>query len=226
MINGRVRAFSAHMERLVTQIPAAAAYEDEIREKLRCAGPDVFVTILAENHGFNVEIRPSRPFSPTITVDAHGHTDERESPGVRGRDQAWQSSTHAASRRRGADTGLLINERGRAISPIEGSFLVLRGDMVFHSTHERALPSVLEAPVMNYLLTQGATPKARPDGFDIEEMRSAEVWFISSFRGIQLVEAWVEYGSVFRIGEKRPVAAFMPTFSEVNQHLWDEAETV
>ena len=226
MINGRARAFSAHMERLVTQIPATAAYEDEIRARLRSAGPDVFVTILAENHGFNVEARPSRPFSPTITVDAHGHADERESPGVRGRDQAWQSSTHAASRRRGADSGLLINERGRAISPIEGSFLVLRGDMVFHSTHERALPSVSEAPVMNYLLTQGATPKARPDGFDIEEMRSAEVWFISSFRGIQLVEAWVEYGSVFRIGEKRPVAAFMPTFSEVNQHLWDEAETV
>ncbi|EEW49831.1 hypothetical protein HMPREF0290_1560, partial [Corynebacterium efficiens YS-314] len=52
MLNGRVRAFSAHMQRLVTQIPAAAAYEDEIREKLRCAGPDVFVTILAENHGY------------------------------------------------------------------------------------------------------------------------------------------------------------------------------
>src|SRR5699024_12660620 len=111
MINGRARAFSAHMERLVTQIPATAAYEDEIREKLRCAGPDVFVTILAENHGFNVEIRPSRPFSPTITVDAHGHTDERESPGVRGRDQAWQSSTHAASRRRGPAPALLVKER-------------------------------------------------------------------------------------------------------------------
>lgn len=226
MVNGRVRYFSGHLRRLTDNAPYASAYEEDIRQKLSGVSSDVFVTVQVENHSFNVEVRPSRPFKTTITVDVHGHRDERLRPGIRGRDQAWQSRTLATSRRRGADAGLLIDEHGNAISPIEGSFLVLKGEMAFHSTHERALASVLEEPVLEYLGTQGSIPKARPEGFNIEELRGAEVWFLSSYTGIQLVTAWLEYSSTFRVPEKRPVAPFVPTFSEVNQYLWDQAEQV
>lgn len=226
MVNGRVRYFSGHLRRLTDNAPYASTYEQDIRRRLRSAGSDVFATVQVENHTFNVEIRPPRPFQTTLTVDVHGHRDERLRPGIRGRDQAWQSRTLATSRRRGADAGLLIDERGNAISPIEGSLLVLKGEMVFHSTHERALASVLEEPVLDYLVKQGSTPKARPEGFNIEELRGAEVWFLSSYTGIQLVTAWLEYSSTFKVPEKRPVAPFVPTFSEVNQYLWDTAEEV
>lgn len=226
MIHGRVRHFGGHIQRLIDGIPYAATFEDEIREQLRAAGPDVFGTIKVENHSYNVEIRPSREFSPTLTVDAHGHRDERAKPDVKGSDLAWQARASATSRRRGADTGLLIDERGHVISPIEGSLLVLQGDMVFHSTHERAMRSVLETPVLDYLVTQGSISKSRPEGFNIEELRNAEVWLIDSLTGIQLVTAWVEYGSTFPVPEKRPVAPFVPTYSEVNKCLWDLAEEV
>ncbi len=226
MIRGRVRHFSGHFQRLTEGIPYAATFEDEIREQLRAAGPDVFGAISVENHSYNVELRPSRDFPTTLTVDAHGHRDERAKPEVKGSDLAWQARAAAISKRRGADTGLLIDERGYVISPIEGSLLVLQGEMVFHSTHERALPSVLEAPILEYLGTQGCTPKSRPEGFNIEELRNAEVWLIDSLTGIQLVSAWVEYGSTFPVSEKRPVATYVPTYSEVNKTLWDQAETV
>lgn len=226
MVSGRVRYFTGHIRRLLDGNLHAATLQEKIRQRLRAAGPDVFVTIYVENDTFGVEIRPSREFSPSITLDVHGHRDERAKPSIQGSDVAWQARALAASRRMGADAGLLIDERGYAISPIEGSFLVLKNDLVFHSTHERALASVLETPVLTYLSSQGSITKARPEGFNIEELRGSEVWLLNSLTGVQLVTAWFEYGSRLPVPEKRPVSPFLPTYSEVNKYLWDTAERV
>src|SRR5690606_20977802 len=145
----------------------AATLQEKIRQRLRAAGPDVFVTIYVENDTFGVEIRPSREFSPSITLDVHGHRDERAKPSIQGSDVAWQARALAASSRLGADAGLASYERGYAISPIDASFMVLIIDLVFHPTHERALASVLVTPMMTYQNSQGYIPKKRPEGFNI-----------------------------------------------------------
>ncbi len=226
MINGHVRNFSSHVARLINAVPASVDYEPRIRERLRAAAPDVYPWVTVEDHTFNVEIKPFRPSPSDLTLDVHGHRDERAHPVIKGRDFAWQARALAASRRQGADEGLLVDERGMAVSAIEASLFVIEGEMVFYSTHPRTLSSVIETQVVEYLATLGATPKARPEGFNIEELRSAEVWLLDSCNGARRVAAWVEYGSTFPVAEVRPVAAFIPTIAEVNDHLWEIAEEV
>lgn len=226
MVDGRVRNFSGHMERLVAAAPITAQFDEPIRAKLRTVKGEVFCAVTVENNHFNVETRPNRPSKQVITLDSHGHRDERTQPTVKGVDSAWQAQAIARSRRQGADEGLLVDESGKVIGAVNASLFVLQGSMVFHSTHIRHLPSVLEGPVMDYLRTHGATTKARAEGFDINELRAAEVWLIDSQNGIRQVNAWLEYGSAVQVSEVRPVAGFIPTFSEVNAYLWDSAETI
>lgn len=226
MINGRVRNFSSHLARLIKAVPATVDYERKIRERLRAAAPDVYPWVSVEDHTFNVEIRPFRPTPSELSIDVHGHLDERAHPVIKGRDFAWQARALAASWRQGANEGLLVDDHGMAVSAIEASLLVIEGDMVFYSTHPRTLSSVIEVQVVEYLATVGAAPKARPDGFNIDELRSAEVWLLDSCSGVRRVSAWVEYGNTFPVAEVRPVATFIPTIAEVNSYLWEIAEEV
>lgn len=226
MVDGHVRNFTGHMDRLAAAAPITAQFDEPIRAKLRAAKGQAICAVTVENNHFSVETRPARPIKPTITVDIHGHRDERSQPTVKGVDSAWQDRASATSRRQGADEGLLIDESGKVIGAVNASLFVLQGSMVFHSTHPRHLPSVLEGPILDYLRLRGASSKARAEGFDINELRAAEVWLIDSLNGIRRVNSWLEYGSALQVSEVRPVAAFIPTFSEVNAHLWESAEEI
>lgn len=226
MVDGKVRNFEGHFARLLEAVPAAEQFREPIKERLRTIEGSVFTWVSVEDHNFNVQTRPSRTFQHQFIMDAHGHRDERSQPKIKGIDAAWQSQVTALSRRQGADEGLLIDELGRVISAVDSSLLVLKGGMVFHSTHPRTLSSVLEEPVLRFLSEQGATAKARPEGFSMEGLRAAEVWMIDSFAGVRRVKAWLEYGNVLPVPEVRPVVPFMPTFAEANDCLWTHAEKI
>lgn len=226
MVDGNIRNLQGHIDRLEKAAPTAPQFRERIIAQLREAPGSVQASVTIENNHYNVELRPPRKLNAHVTVDAHGHRDERRHPNIKGLDHAWQNTATANSRRQGADDGLLVDESGQVIMAIGASLLAIKGDTVFRSTHPRSLPSVLEAPVVEYLQAQGCHAKPRPQGFNINDLRSSEVWLVDSLSGIRQVVAWVEYGSKFPVSEIRPVAAFVPTFSEVNDHLWKNAQQI
>ncbi|BAU95203.1 class IV aminotransferase [Corynebacterium suranareeae] len=226
MMDGHVRNLQGHIERLMSAAPATSQFLDRIVSQLRETPGKVQASITVESNHYNVELRPPRNLNSLVTIDAHGHRDERRHPEIKGLDKAWQNTATASSRRQGADEGLLVDESGQVIMAINASLLAIKGDTVFHSTHPRSLPSVLEPLIIQYLQAQGCHAKPREQGFNINDLRSSEVWLVDSLAGIRQVHAWIEYGSKFLVPEVRPVAAFVPTFSEVNDYLWKTAQQV
>lgn len=226
MVDGHIRNLQGHIDRLEAAAPTASQFHDRIITQLREAPGSVQAAVTIENNHYNVELRPPRKLNSLVTLDTHGHRDERLHPKIKGHDIAWQNTATANSRRQGADDGLLVDESGQVIMAINASLLAIKGDTVFHSTHPRSLPSVLESTVIAYLQEQGCNAKPREQGFNINDLRSSEVWLVDSLSGIRRVAAWLEYGSKFPVSETRPVAAFVPTFPEVNDYLWSTAQQV
>ncbi|WP_156322733.1 aminotransferase class IV [Corynebacterium deserti] len=223
MVDGKIRNLPGHIDRIIAAVPTAPQFLDRITSQLREAKGTVQARVSIEANHYNVELRPARLKKTLVTMDSRGHRDERRHPLVKGKDVAWQNKVTAESKFQGADDGLLVDESGRVIMAINSSLLAIQGDTVFHSTHPRAMLSVLEEPILTYLQEQGCHAKPRPDGFNIEDLRASEVWIIDSVDGARLVNAWVEYGTKFPVPEKRPVASFVPTYSEVNDYLWSTA---
>ena len=226
MVDGAVRNLQGHIDRLEKVVPSAHQYRDRIIAQLREVPGRVHAAVTCESNHYHVEIRPAREKKALVTLDTHGHRDERLHPQIKGLDLAWQRKAAANSLIQGADDGLLIDESGNVIMAVNASLVAIQHATAFHSTHPRCLPSVLEAPILRYLQEQGCDAKPRPDGFNINDLRAAEVWLIDSLSGIRRVNAWLEYGTKVPVPEIRPVASFVPTFSEVNDHLWHTAQKV
>ena len=189
MVDGRVRCWDAHINRLGPLLPVGA--ERYIRSELRAAGPGAFnPMVTAGPDGVEVLIRPDRGFSDLVTVDAIGHRDLRRAPTVKGPDLGWLAGRLAESRGRGAGEGLLLDDSGRVVEAVYSAVLVLGSGRATLVRHPRSLESTTAAGVSGYLRCAGWTVIDRA-AVTPGELMDSPVWLLNAFSGVRAVSRWI-----------------------------------
>ena len=189
MVDGRVRCWGAHMDRLGPFL--SEGVESRIRSELRTAGPGAFNPMVSVGpDGVEVLIRPDRGFSDRVTVDAVGHRDLRRYPTVKGPDLGWLAVRLATSRERGAGEGLLLDDSGHVVEAVYSAILVLGRGRATLVRHPRSLESTTAAGVSCYLRRAGWTVTDRAE-ITPGDLMDSPVWLLNAFSGVRAVSGWV-----------------------------------
>ncbi|APT84297.1 aminotransferase class IV [Corynebacterium aquilae] len=219
MIDGRVRNFSAHLQRLRSYQPMSEAQEAQLRKELRKKGT-FNVKITCDTGTFLVQHRPDRPVKDKIALWGHLQKDERINPTVKGPDLYWLAQLKNKAQTHGAHEALLVDERGHVIEAIHASVLALKDNTIHISDHPRALPPTMRPLVLNYLTDRfDIDVESHPEGLSPELVRSSEVLLTNSFHGVQQVTQLLEYATA----QPRPTTLKVEA---INRQLWAEAESV
>lgn len=224
MRDGRVANLDAHLDRLREETAFNPRIVDEVRAKLRDAGPGVFRPVIRVGKTtVTVDLRPSVMPVEEIVVDAEGIRDQRRYPTRKGPDFGWQIRHLSMLRHSGADAGLLIDERGNVISGIFSAILFLDEGTVNVSAHPRAAESITLDAALEMLTAAGLSVVEHPEGLTMPQLRRHETWFLSSIEGVRKVTGWREYGSVLPPRVDNPPRLGAPTHREINQRMWELA---
>lgn len=229
MRDGRVANLEAHLNRLREETTYNPELVDEVRVKLREAGPGIFrPTIRVGRTTVSVELHPAIMPAEEITVNAEGILDQRRHPTRKGPDFGWQFRHLNMLRHSGADAGLLIDERGNVISGVFSTVLFLnhRDGTVNVSAHPRASESITLEAALEILTEAGLKVVEHPEGLTMLQLRSNETWLLSSMEGVRKVTGWMEYGSVLAPSSINAPRLSAPTHGEINQRLWERAGEV
>lgn len=229
MRDGRVANLEAHLNRLREETTDNPVLVDEVRAKLREAGPGIFrPAIRVGQTTVTVELHPSIMPAEEITVDAEGILDQRRHPTRKGPDFGWQIRHLNMLRHSDSDAGLLIDERGNVISGVFSAvlFLDLKEGTVNVSAHQRASDSVTLEAALELLTGAGLRIVEHPEGLTMLQLRSNETWLLSSMEGVRKVTGWLEYGSVLAPSSLNAPRLGAPTHREINQRMWEQAGEV
>ncbi|WP_165858022.1 aminotransferase class IV [Corynebacterium alimapuense] len=227
MRDGRIANLDAHLARLRDETSISTSAIEDIREKLRQAGQGVFRPVVqVVGSTVSIDLHPTVLPPDEAIIDAEGIRDERRQPTRRGPDLGWQMSKLQQIRRRGANGGLLIDDRGFVISGIFSAILCLDHSQAHISAHPRASSSVTMDATLEIFEQQGIEPVEHPDGMSMAMLRSTETWLLSSLEGVRKITGWMEYGSVLNPSQGGVPRLGAPTHREINDLLWQAAEYV
>ncbi|PRQ10996.1 hypothetical protein C1Y63_08330 [Corynebacterium sp. 13CS0277] len=219
MIDGHVRNFQAHLDRLRSYQPMSAAQEEHLRASLRPTGT-YNVKITCASGAFEVTHRPDRPVKDTITLWRHPQRDERTHPTVKGPDLYWLGRLKNTVQAHGADEALLVDDAGRVIECIYASVLAIEDHTIHVSDHPRALVGTTRPVVLDYLTGHFTLQvQSHPEGLPLELVRRSELLLTNAFHGAQHVTRRMEYGTTFASPTTLNVAA-------INRYLWRHADPV
>lgn len=227
MRDGRVANLDAHMDRLREEASYNPSAVDEVRARLREAGPGVFRPhIQVGRTSLTVDLHPSMMPRDEVVVDAEGISDQRRHPTRKGPDFGWQIRQLNMLRHSGTDAGLLIDDLGYVIQGVFSAVLFLRNGTANISAHPRAAGSITLDATLDLLTEAGVSVVEHPDGFTMAQLRANETWLLSSVEGIRRVTGWLEYGSVVAPRDPHPPRMGAPTHRELNERMWELAEEV
>ncbi len=227
MRDGRVANLDAHLDRLREEASHNPDAVEQVRTRLREAGPGVYRPLIQVGHTtIDVELYPSMQVSDEAVVDAQGITDQRRRPTRKGPDFGWQVRQLNMLRRSGSDSGLLIDDQGMVIQGIFSAVLFLSEGTANVSAHPRAAESITLGATLSLLTEAGVSVVEHPDGFTMSQLRANETWLLSSTEGIRKVTGWLEYGSVLPPRDPHPPRMGAPTHRELNERMWELAQEV
>ncbi|MBI8999900.1 aminotransferase class IV [Corynebacterium sp. CCM 9185] len=222
MVDGRVRCWGAHMDRLIPFLPDGA--ESRIRSELRAAGPGAFNPLVSvRSNGVEVLIRPDRELSDRVTVDAVGHRDLRRSPTVKGPDIGWLADRLAESRGRGAGEGLLLDDSCHVVEAVYSAVLVLGRGRATLIRHPRSLESTTAAGISEYLRSAGWTVTDRAD-ITPRELMDSPIWLLNAFSGVRAVSGWITAAGA--VAAPEAVTAGPEGLGGAGAWLWENATEI
>lgn len=219
MIDGRVRNFTGHLERLRSYQHMSPEDEQSLREACKPHGT-YNVKITCDTGSFIIKHRPDRPVKEQVTLWRHPQRDERTHPTIKGPDLYWLGRLKNKAQTHGADEALLVDEKGHVIECIYASIIAFEGDTIHLSDHPRALPSTTRPLVVDYLTTHfDLHVEHHTEGLPQDLVRGSELLLCNAFHGAQQVTRRLEYGTAFDSPTTINVAA-------LNRYLWRHAEPV
>ncbi|WP_126412362.1 aminotransferase class IV [Actinomyces slackii] len=231
MVEGRVRNFDGHLRRLGLNGYRSNKFRNMLKAKwevlerqgVRSCNPIVYCS----DSAIELDMRPDRPFSSSIIVDACGHCDERVAPLVKGPDLAWLRSRMTISHKRGCDEGLLVDKHGFVIEGIFSSLLLVAGSVVTIGHHPRAMRSVTVEQVADIVSDSGFRVEIESEGFSIEELLGTEVLFLNAFSGVRYVTEWSFFDCDSDVTENvKSSLSCSIDVSWLNSLLWELADKI
>lgn len=170
--------------------------QHSVRARLREFGPEPCFPQVSASG--EVQYRPDRPFSELVSVDPVPHLDCRSTPTIKGPDMPLLAKHMRVSQGRGYAEGLLVDSEGFLVEGIFSALIVFTPDGPVVPEHPSQLPSTTLAQVTEFFGGLSRQP-LKAEGHPM--------WLLNAFSGVRTTST------------DFPVA-------EVNQWLWDQAETV
>ena len=193
-VNGRIRAFDAHVARFRRAVEFAHGDGDAAVNAMleaRAATPregTFFPRVQYSDGAFDLQVRPNPQLKESMALWT-APNDPREVPGVKGPDIASLTELHRDASQHGADEAVLLSVEGHIIESGFSALCWWRGDELCYPDEDLdRVDSVTWKCVRSLAAAEGI--RLQPEFSTPLDLAGTELWALNARHGIRFVHTW------------------------------------